>query len=77
MMPFYESRPVPGAIPVEQFEAGPIKNGKVQLKPVTAYERTDRVLVATGSDRNLTGASYTVQKVGTAWKIMHKSFWIH
>ncbi len=54
------------------------KNGKVQTTPIVEYERTDQVSVQTGSDANLTGGSYGVQKLGGKWKIFgKKTFWIH
>ena len=76
MTPFFESRPVPGTIPTQGGVAGPSKSGKISMKPATLYVRTDRVAVATGSPQNLTGPTYTVQKVDGVWKIVHKSFWI-
>jgi hypothetical protein len=60
MRPITEQHPVPGTIQVTQYQAGPIKNGKIAFKPVVAYERTDRVSVRTGSEANLTGKSYVV-----------------
>jgi hypothetical protein len=77
MLPIYEQHSVRGSIPVKQIELGPVVNGRVQSKPAIAYERTDRVAVQTGSDRNLTGGSYTVQKGSNGWKIIGKSAWIH
>ena len=53
------------------------RNGKVKLAPIVQYERTDKVSVQTGSDANLTGSSYAVQKVDGKWKIVGKSLWIH
>jgi len=42
------------------------------------YERTDKVSVQTGSDANLTGGSYVVQKVAGKWQVTgKKGFWIH
>jgi hypothetical protein len=75
--PITERHPVPGAMPVKEYELGPFKNGKVTMKPVIAYERTDRVSVRTGSDANLTGKVYTVQKAATGWKVIADSTWIH
>jgi len=77
MDPITERHPVPGAIPVTEYELGPFKNGKVTMKPVTAYERIDRVSVRTGSDANLTGKVYTVQKAAAGWKVIADSTWIH
>jgi hypothetical protein len=76
MTPFFEPRPVPGAVATQGAEAGMSKSGKISMKPASLYVRTDRVAVATGSPQNLTGPTYTVQKVNGVWKIVHKSFWI-
>jgi hypothetical protein len=77
LIAIYERNRVPESIPVKQVEAGPFKNGKIQLKPVIVYERTDRVVVRTGSEGNAKGDTYIAQRVGTTWKVAHKSSWIH
>jgi hypothetical protein len=76
--PVWESHLVAGSIPVKMWQSNGFKNGKVQTIPIVAYERTDKVSVQTGSDANLTGGSFGVQKVGGKWKIVgKKTFWIH
>jgi hypothetical protein len=76
--PVWESHPVAGSIPVKMWQSKGFKNGKVQTIPIVSYERTDKVSVQTGSDANLTGGSFGVQKVGGKWKIVgKKGFWIH
>jgi len=75
--PCYDSHRVPGSIPVKMWRDDG-KNGKVKLTPLVEYERTDKVCVQTGSDANLTGGSYVVQKVSGKWQIIgKKGFWIH
>jgi hypothetical protein len=74
--PVYDSRRVAGSIPVKMWRDDG-RNGKVKLTPIVEYERTDKVSVMTGSDANLTGGSYTVQKTNGKWKVVGKSFWIH
>lgn len=71
--PIYDSHPAPGSIPAKMWRDDG-RNGKVHLTPITQYERTDKVLVMTGFDKNLTGGSYTVEKIGDRWKIIFKSF---
>jgi hypothetical protein len=75
--PVYKRQPVRGSIAVKEVELGSFKDGKVQTKPIVMYERTDRVAVRTGSEQNLTGSSYVVQRIGTKWKILSKGSWIH
>ena len=75
--PVYTSKPTPGSTRQQATELGPIQGGKVQTKPMITYLRTDRVLVRTGSERNLTGGVYEVQRVGDTWKIVVRSSWIH
>jgi len=75
--PVYADEPVPGSIPAKAYRAGPIKNGHVELTPITRYERTDEVSVMTGYREKLTGGSYLVAKTDGRWTIQHKSFWIH
>jgi hypothetical protein len=73
----YDDRPVAGSIPRKAWRDDG-RNGKVKLTPIVEYERTDKVSVQTGSEANLTGGSYGVQKLGGKWKIVGKrSFWIH
>ena len=74
--PIYESHSVPGSIPQKTVEVR-IEHGKVVNIPIVVYERTDRVSVRTGSDANLTGGSYTVQRVAASWRVIHKGSWIH
>jgi len=71
--PVYERQRIPGSIPRETVELGLPKGGQIQTKPIVMYERTDRVGIQTGSQRNLTGGSYIVQRVGNTWKILSKS----
>ena len=71
--PVYERQRIPGSIPREIVELGLPKGGRVQTKPMVMYERTDRVGIQTGSQRNLTGGSFIVQRVGNTWKILSKS----
>jgi hypothetical protein len=73
--PMYENHPVPGAIPVKASRSATGKNGKLTFVSYTAYERTDRVSVAVGSDNNATGPSYQVQKSRGEWRIMSETEW--
>jgi hypothetical protein len=77
MSPFYDSHPVAGSIPVKMWRDD--RKGRVEhLTPIVQYERTDKVCVSTGSDANLTGGSYVVQRLDGKWKIVgEKGFWIH
>ena len=77
MSPFYDSHPVAGSIPVKMWRDDR-KGRQEHLTPIVQYERTDKVCVSTGSDANLTGGSYVVQKLDGKWKIVgKKGFWIH
>ena len=77
MSPFYDSHPVAGPIPVKMWRDDR-KGREEHLAPIVQYERTDKVCVSTGSDANLTGGSYVVQKLEGGWKIVgKKGFWIH
>ena len=75
--PVYERQSVRGSIAVKEVELGPFKDRKIQTKLIVMYERTDRVAVRTGSEQNLTGSSYVVQRIGTKWKILSRGSWIH
>jgi hypothetical protein len=78
LSPVYDSHRVAGSIPVKMWRTDGFKNGKLQTTPIIQYERTDKVSVQTGSDANLSGGSYEVQKLGGKWKIVgKKGFWIH
>jgi len=73
----YDDHPVAGSIPRKAWRDDG-RNGKVKLTPIVQYERTDKVSVQTGSDANLTGGSYVVQRLDGRWKIVgKKGFWIH
>ncbi len=76
MSPIYESHAASNSIPRKTVEVR-LEHGKVTNIPIIVYERTDRVSVRTGSDANLTGGSYIVQRVGHAWKVIDKGSWIH
>jgi hypothetical protein len=76
MVAICENHPVPKSIPETGIE-GRIEHGKVVQRSKVFYIRTDRVTVSTGSERNLTGGAYLVKRVGTTWKVVDKSFWIH
>jgi hypothetical protein len=76
MSAIYENHSVPGSIPQRTVEVR-LEHGKVVNIPVLVYERTDRVSVRTGSDANLTGGSYTVQRTGQTWTVIGKGSWIH
>jgi hypothetical protein len=75
--PVYTKEPRPGAIPQKATELGPISAGKVQNKSIVTYIPTDQVSVRTGSERNLKGGSYKLQRVDRTWKIVFRSSWIH
>jgi hypothetical protein len=72
----YENHPVPESIPEDGIE-GRIEHGKVVQRPRVFYKRTDRVTVRTGSEANLKGGAYSVQRVGGAWEVVGRSYWIH
>jgi hypothetical protein len=51
--------------------------GHTQTRPIVLYERIDKVAVRTGSEESRKGGSYELQRLGRAWTIVSRSFWIH
>ncbi len=78
MYPTSTDKPVPGAISYKTVRLGPYdqRTKRIRKTPIIRYRRTDEVSVLTGSNRNVTGPAYTLQKIGGAWQVVDKGEWI-